>query len=125
MAKPQDSLASRRSDLIVIASMAVIFILVALISNLEKALAFSALFGVFSTVIQTKVKGQRDRRFWIAISVLAVAHVIFLSLIYIPPLRFGLMALPVALVDGFAIWGIISWIDRRFPSGAGRSGTRS
>lgn len=25
------------------------------------------------------------------------------------------MSLPFALADGFAIWGLLNWIERRFP----------
>src|SRR6185312_13835347 len=106
---------TRKSDLILVASAALVFFAVSLISSLEKALAFSAVFVVFLSIVQTKGVSRRDRRFWIEIAILAAIHVTALSFIQIPPLRFGLMVLPFMLIDGFAIWGFISWIDRRFP----------
>lgn len=90
------------------------FICIAFVASLEKALAGSVVFGVFLSIIQTKWN-RRDRRFWIVIAVLAVIHIALLALIHIPKLQFGLIVLPFALVDGFAIWWLINWVERKFP----------
>jgi hypothetical protein len=107
---------SRKSDLISAALIIFIFICVALISSLEKALAFSVTFGVFLAIIQTKWENRKNKRFWIILTILAIIHVVVLSLIHIPELRFGLICLPFALADGFAMWGLINWIERCFPA---------
>jgi nicotinamide riboside transporter PnuC len=106
---------TRRSNLVLVASTALVFLIVSLVSSLEKALIFSTVFAVFLSIVQTKRDSRRDRRFWIMIAILAIIHLAILSLVQIPTLQFGLMVLPFALVDGFAMWGLINWIDRRFP----------
>lgn len=107
----------RRPDLILGACTAAVFIGVAMVSSLEKALAFSVAFGVFSAVIQAKWKSRHDWRLWAIVGIFGIAHVAILSLIHIAEPRFGLASLPFAIVDGFAMLGLINWIERRFPLG--------
>jgi hypothetical protein len=104
---------SRRSDLILAAATLAVFICVAFLSTLGRALIYSVVFSVFLSIIQTKAK-KSDWQFWIIIAVLAIIHIAVLSLIRITQLKFGLIVLPFALVDGFAMWGFINWIERRF-----------
>ncbi len=106
---------SRRSDIVLVASTASVFLLVVLVSALEKALVFSVAFAVFLSIVQTKRQSWSDRRFWVILSILALIHVVVIWVAHIPELRFGLISLPFALVDGFAMWGLINWIERRFP----------
>lgn len=106
---------SRRSDVILGAATLLVFVAVMLISNLEKALVFAVMFGVFSALAQSKWESRKNRLVWVILAVLAVIHIVVLSLVRIPELRFGLISLPFALVDGFAIYGLLNWIERRFP----------
>jgi hypothetical protein len=116
VAIPEHYTVSRRSDLIGISVVLLVFCTAYFVSGAETALALSIIIGVFVAIIQTKPERQRDRRFWLLIAIIALVHVAALCLIRIPKLRFGLISLPVALADGFLIWGVISWIERRFPS---------
>jgi hypothetical protein len=120
MAGVREGRVSRRSDLILGAATLAVFIVVAMLGSLEKALACSIVFGVFLSIIQTKWESQVDRRFWFIIIGLALVHVAALWLIHIPELQFGLVSLPFALVDAFAMWGLINWVERRFPAKNGR-----
>ncbi len=113
---PNGTVVSRRSDLILIASTGLVFLVVVAFSNLEKALAFSVVFAVFLSIVQTKRQSWNDRRFWFILSILALAHIAVLSGIIIPELKFGLIVLPFALVDGFAIYWFLNWMERRFPA---------
>jgi hypothetical protein len=90
-------------------------------SSLGKAFALALAFGVFLAIIQTKTESWADPRFWIILAVLAVIHVVVLSIVHIPEPRAGLEAAPFAFVDGFAMFGLLNWIERRFPrmKGAG------
>lgn len=115
MASSKYRAVSRRSDLVLGLSTVCSFFFFAFISSLESALAYSIVFGVFLSIIQTKWN-RSDPRFWIIITILAVVHIVILSAIRVPELRFGLMSLPFALIDGFAMWGLINWIERRFPN---------
>ena len=91
------------------------------LSNLEKALTASVTVGVFVAIIQTKWESRNDWRFWAVVAVFAVIHVVAISIIQFPEVRAGLVSLPFALVDGFIMWFLINWIERRFP----RPGSRS
>lgn len=95
------------------------------LSNAEKGLAASSMVGVFYTIIRTKSETRKEslseHRFWAVIAILAVIHIVAISVIKFPELEAGLVSLPFALVDGFIMWGLIDWIERRFP----RLGSRS
>jgi hypothetical protein len=112
---------SRRSDLVLVVLCLCVFIPVALVASLEKALAFSVAVGVFVSIIQTERKSWSDKRFWMILAVFGLMHIVVLSLIHIPPLQYGLECLPFALADGFAMWGIIKLIQRHFPRAPNRA----
>ncbi|KPF52365.1 hypothetical protein IP65_16515 [Novosphingobium sp. AAP1] len=111
----------RKATRLGILLVAIVFIAVAVISDLEKALAASVTFGVFMAIIQAKWESRNDWRFWAVIAIFAVIHIVAISVIRFPEVRAGLVSLPFALVDGFIMWGLINWIERRFP----RPGSRS
>jgi hypothetical protein len=92
-----------------------VFILVAIASSLEKAFAFSMTFGVFAAIIQTKWESRTDWRFWSILSIFAGAHLLAIYLVHFPRPQLALTFVPVAMIDGFAMWGLINWIERRFP----------
>ncbi len=101
--------------MLLILSTGVVFITVAWLSNLEKALASGVIFGIFASIVSVKWESRHDLRFWIIISGFAVIHIVGLTLIDFPELRFGLMSLPFAFADGFIMWGVLNWIEKRFP----------
>ena len=108
--------ATRRNDLALLLLGIIVFVAFYFYFSAGEALAYSITVGVFLSIIQTKPRKLRNRRFWMILGILAVGHIVVLSLIRIPEPRFGLMSLPFALADGFAIWWLINWIERRFPS---------
>ena len=87
-------------------------------SNPETGLLAGVTFGVFLTVVQTKREVRKEslseRRFWLLIIVLALIHIVAIFTFKISDFQFGLMVLPFALVDGFAMWWLINWIERNF-----------
>jgi len=101
------------------------FAVVTWVSNAEKGLAAGVTLGVFITIILTKRETHKeslsDRRFWLVIASLAVIHIVAISIIKFPEARAGMVSLPFALVDGFLMWGLINWIERRFPQPGSRS----
>ncbi len=103
------------SDWLVAILVVVIFSLVAWASNLEKGLAASVTFSVFTAVIQTKWASRRDWRFWAIIGVFAALHIAMLFVVTFPEVRAGLICLPFALIDGFVMWGLINWIEKHVP----------
>jgi len=109
-----------RIDWIIVAISLIAFFFSAFATNLEKGLFVGAAVFVFGTIIQTKsetrMESLRERRFWLLITALAIVHIIVLSLVRIPELQFGLVVLPFALVDGFAMWWLINWVERNFPA---------
>ena len=109
-----DEPVTRRSDLILAALCLVVFCAVALVSTLERALAFAVASGVFLAIIQTQPVARRNGRFWWLIGALALVHLLILSLVPLGEFQFGLVVLPFALVDGFAIWALVKWSEKRF-----------
>jgi choline-glycine betaine transporter len=107
---------SRRSDVALVVSTAIVFLAVAMVSYIEKAFAFALCFSVFMAIAQTKRDSWKDRRFWALLLGIAALHFIAIALIRVPEIKFGLMGLPFALVDGFAIYGLLNWIERQFPA---------
>lgn len=103
---------SRKSDIIAVAATALVFFAVSLISDIEKALAFAVVFGVFLSIVQTKKRARGNYWFWAALITLAVIHIVALTLIDIPGLSAGIVVLPVAIVDGFLMYGLLNWIER-------------
>ena len=104
---------TRRSDLILAGACSVVFCAVALFSTLERALLFAVASSVFLAVIQTQPVVHRDERFWWLISALALVHLLILSLVPLVEFPFGLVVLPFALVDGFAMWALVKWSEKR------------
>jgi hypothetical protein len=106
---------TRRSDLALIVATAAVFLAVAMVSYIEKAFAFALCFSVFMAIAQTKRDSWKDARFWTLFLGIAALHFVAIALVRIPEIKFGLLGLPFALVDGFAIYGLLNWIERRFP----------
>lgn len=108
-------MAITKSDWKGIALVLSVFCVVLLVSTPEKALASSLAFGVFLAIVESKRESWSHRRFWVIIAVLAIVHIVVVYVIHIPRLRAGAVAAPFAFVDAFAIWGLVNWIERRFP----------
>ena len=108
-----------RSDWIMAGLCLLTFSLVTWASNPETGIVAGITLGVFVTIILTKRETRKEslaeRRFWLIIAILAAIHILAISLIRVPELQFGLLVLPFALADGFAMWWLINWIERRFP----------
>ena len=114
---------SKKSDLLGMVLVILLFFVLVIFLDPAKALASCVILGAFLAVIQTKPKAQRGVRFWSLISILAMAHVVGLSVIHIPEPRVGLISMPFALADGFAMWRLLNWIERRFPAEGGGGST--
>lgn len=108
-----------RVDWIILGTTLIVFALVSMVANLEKGLAFGSFIAVFGIIIQTKSETRnaslREPQFWKVVVTLAVVHLVVLSVVHIPELEFGLVILPFAVMDGFAMWWIIAWMERRSP----------
>jgi hypothetical protein len=96
----------------------IVFIAVGWLTNLEKGFASASVFAVFAIIIQTKSEARsqslKERKFWVAIGIMAAFHAIALAFIDFPEFKFGLVILPFALVDGFVMWWTISYIEKLF-----------
>lgn len=106
----------------VFAAITIVFIAVTCVSDLEKALASGVTVGVFGAIIQTKWESRGDFRFWLILAIFSIFHIILIAVVKFPVPRAGLVSLPFALVDGFIIYGLINWIEHRFPRGPGSLG---
>jgi predicted MFS family arabinose efflux permease len=87
------------------------------VTAVEKAFVAALSVGVFYVIISREWDKRYDTRFWALISVFALIHVIALLFIRFSHYRGPALtiALPFMFIDGFAMWGILTWIDKRFP----------
>ncbi|MGI8548232.1 MAG: hypothetical protein ACR2M1_13030 [Gemmatimonadaceae bacterium] len=93
----------------------VVFILVSLVSTPENGLGVAVTLGVLAVILQTKWGSRRDPRLWALIGIVGVVQLAAIFLIHIPRLSMGLVVLPFAAVEGLALWGLLNWMERRFP----------
>ncbi len=103
------------SDWIIAIIAVAVFSLVAWASNIEKGLAAGVTFGVFAAIIQTKWASRGDWRFWFIIALFAIVHILVILVVRFPEVSASLVSLPFALVDGFLMWAVINWVEKRFP----------
>lgn len=84
----------------------------------ERAFAVAMSVYVFYVIISREWDRRREKRFWIVMLIFAVLHVVALSLVKIPHYRgpSAAIAFPFMFADGFAMWGILNWIEKRFPA---------
>jgi hypothetical protein len=84
----------------------------------ERAFLAALSAGVFYIIISREWDRRRQGGFRGVLSVFAVMHVAALSLVKLPHYSgpsLGL-ALPFMMADGFAMWGILSWLGKRRPT---------
>jgi O-antigen/teichoic acid export membrane protein len=94
---------------------AILFVLWPLIAA-GRALAATTAVCVFSVIISEKWDRRFDRRFWLLLGVMALAHVVALAVIPFGEPRAGLAAVPFGFVDLLAMMAILHWAEKRFPS---------
>ena len=93
---------------------AVTFVVTSVLFGLERGLAFSVLFGVFTAVLQSKWESRREIRVWGVLLIFLIAHVVGILMINIKSVGAGAVVVPIAMIDGFAIYGFINWLERRY-----------
>jgi len=108
-------LSEGRVRFILVVFTALVFVVVAIASNLEKALAISVAFGAIATVVSVKLENGAGKTFWVVVSIFIAVHVVALTMIEFPQPRFGLIALPFGVIDALIMWGILNWTEKRFP----------
>jgi hypothetical protein len=84
----------------------------------ERAFLAALSVGVFYVIISREWDQRHQTRFWTVMSGFAVIHLAALSLVQLPHYTgpgIGL-AFPFMFADGFLMWGILNWIEKRFPT---------
>ena len=84
----------------------------------DRAFAVAMSVYVFYVIISREWDRRRERRFWVVMLIFAVLHVFALSLVKLPHYHVPSVAIafPFMFADGFAMWGILNWIEKRFPA---------
>ena len=108
---------NKRSDTLLSISTAAVFVVVALVLNLEYALEAAVTFGVFSAIIQYKWFLKKQIWFWIIIAIFLTIHLVLAIIVRIPDMRPGIIAVPIAVIDGLCMLAVITWIQRRKTTG--------
>jgi hypothetical protein len=79
-----------------------------------RALAAALTVGIFYVMISREWYQRTSKKFWVAVAAFAVIHLAALSILPFPDYHGpGLMLLPLALADGFAMYGVLRWVERR------------
>jgi hypothetical protein len=110
-------LSERTRDYLMVIPGGVIYFAIWPLIGQAKAFAVAMVFGVFYVIVSRSWDKRSDGRFWLILGLFAAIHIVALWLINFPHLRVGLAVLPFALVDGFAMLGILSWAVPRKPTG--------
>lgn len=82
-----------------------------------KALATVSTVAVFSVIVEHKWNLRRRRLFWFTMCVFVGIHLAALFFISFPTVRSGLVAVPIAVMDGFAMITILNWLEKQFLKG--------
>lgn len=104
-----------RADWLIGAALVVIFILVALVSTLEKAFGVGMTVGILAAVVQAKWSSRRDPRMWVLIGAVGAVQLTGIFLIRIPRFTTGLIFAPFAIVEVLALSRLLNWMERRVP----------
>ena len=103
---------SRKSDLALFVSTIAVFCLALVFFNPEKSLAFSILAGLVAAIVQDH-NYESGFIFWLSLGIIVLIHIAIICIINIPHLKFGLIAMPFAMIDGFAMSKFLKWISQR------------
>lgn len=106
----------RESDWLAVIPVAALYVGLGQLMQDERAFLTALSVGVFYVIISREWDRRRETRFWAFMSVFAVLHVAALSLAKLPHHAGPAISLafPFMFADGFAMWGILNWIEKRF-----------
>jgi len=84
----------------------------------ERAFLAALSVYVFYVIISREWERRHQSRFWMVMAVFALLHVVALSVIRLPKFTGPTIAVafPFMMADGFGMWGILTWIEKRFPT---------
>jgi hypothetical protein len=71
--------------------------------------------GVLTSIVETRWERRYQPAFILIMAFLTFLHIFVLALVPIPKFGFGLVVLPFAMIDAYAMWALVAWVDR--PSG--------
>jgi hypothetical protein len=111
--KPNDK---ERAVLMALAASAIYLALRNLMQD-ERAFLAAMIAFVFYALIDAEWERRRDLSLWAILSLFAAAHVLVLSIVQIPHFEGPSLsiAVPFMFIDGFAMWGILKWSEKRSP----------
>ena len=81
----------------------------------ERAFLLALSAYLFYALIDNRSDNWRDTWFWIALPFFALIHLVALSTVKLPQFEGPslLIAAPFMFLDGFAMWGLLNWLERR------------
>jgi hypothetical protein len=105
---------ARRADFWFGLGTVMVFVAVVLATSIGKAAAAAGSFAAITAVLQTKWESRHHRWFWIVSAIFALIHLLAIVLVTFPEPRLGIVVIPFIMVDGAAMWGILSCVERYF-----------
>ena len=80
----------------------------------ERAFTIALVMYVFYVVVSDRWKQRYERWFQVSVAALAILHFAVLTYLSFP--EYGgpsIISVPFAIADGFFIWTILNWIEKR------------
>ncbi len=113
--RPPSAKNERKYDWLAIIAMLPVFVAIWHFSTQEKALATSGTLFLFYVLISVMWNCRREKWFWLAIAVLVLIHV---AVIWLVPFQLPTgpsltYVLPIMMADGFAMFGVLRWLEVR------------
>jgi amino acid transporter len=105
---------NRKRDLLVAFGAGGIYFALRMLIQDERAFLIALSAFLFYAVIASRWDNRRDKWFWIAVLVFAAIHVVVLATLRLPRFEGPSLAIaaPFMFADGFAMWGLLNWIER-------------
>jgi hypothetical protein len=103
----------RQRDVIVALVGVALYFALGTVTQEERAFATALSAYVFYVIVTAEWQFKCERRFWLVIGTFAVLHIVALSTLPFPHYAGpSIIALPLALLDGFVMWIILKWVER-------------
>lgn len=106
----------RERDWLAVIPVCVLYFLLGKLMQDERAFLAAVSSGVFYVIISREWGRRRESRFWVTLSLFALVHVLALAVVKLPHFTGPSIAVafPFMVADGFAMWAILNWTEKRF-----------
>ena len=110
----QLKLSERARDWLMVLPVGASYLVMRQLMQDERAFAFAVCGGVFYVLVSREWEKRRRAWFWLTILAFAIVNIVIISFVRFPQYHGpSLISIPFMFVDGFLMWGILNFIERR------------